>query len=221
MANKTLKVDSAAETDSYARLELSYSFDGTEPGYPFQLDVAVFYTLSDKGFNVSFQVSNRMKNQPLPFYVGWHPYFNCTAYQAYVILDPCTQWNHVELNANKDPTGITAPYHGFNGSTPIGGNKTNPTFYDDEFKPVSGTSPECRVMETQLMDTKTDHTVVLWQDRSFKFVHIFTGSSTGFHEDSIAIEPMSAAADAYNNHDHLTTLSGGEVWTGSFGVYIK
>ncbi len=221
MANKVLTVEKTEETDTFARLELSYSFDGKEPGYPFLLDIVVFYTLSTTGFNVTVQASNQHRTEPLPFYMGWHPYFNCTAYLAHVILDPCTSWNHIQLNSNKDPTGITTHYYGFNGTTPIGGNKTNPTLYDDEFKPVHANSPECRVTETKVVDTKTKHTVVLWQDSAFKFVHVFTGSSTGFHEDSVAIEPMSAAADAFNNHDHLSILSGGEVWTGSFGVYIE
>ena len=63
--------------------------------------------------------------------------------------------------------------------------------------------------------------VVLWQDSNFRFVHVFTGSNSIFHENAVAIEPMSAMADAYNNHDHLTTLSAGETWGGSFGVYVE
>lgn len=216
LANKILTVKSVEEMDKYARLELAYSFDGTEPGYPFFLDIAVFYTLSKDGFNITIQASNRDETHPLPFFMGWHPYFNCTSYSAYVTLDPCTPWNHIELDSNMDPTGNTKLYHGLNGSAPIGGNETHPTHYDDGFKPIRANSPDCSVMETVLNDTKTGHTVVLWQDSAFKFVQVFTGLVGG-----IAIEPMSAAADAYNNHDHLAILSGGEIWTGSFGVYIK
>ena len=42
-----------------------------------------------------------------------------------------------------------------------------------------------------------------------------------FGENAVAIEPMSGMADAYNNHDHLSTLSGEENWTGEFGVYVE
>ena len=208
-------------TDEYAELSLYYNFNGLEQGYPFLLDIVIVYRLSDAGFNITIEATNANLHSPLPFYVGWHPYFKCTAYSSYVTLDNCTQWNHVELNSNMDPTGITNLYKGFDGTSPIGGNETDPTFYDDEFKPRSGTATKCEVLNTKIHDTVTNHTVVLWQDSNFRFVHIFTGSMSLFKEDSIAIEPMSAMADGYNNHDHLTVLSGGETWTGSFGVFIE
>ena len=208
-------------TDEYAELSLSYNFNELEQGYPFLLNVVIVYRLSDTGFNITIEATNPALHSPLPFYVGWHPYFKCTANSAYVILDDCTKWNHVELNSNMDPTGITDSYKGFDGTSPIGGNLTNPTFYDDEFKPRGGTTEECDVLKTRIHDTETNHTVVLWQDSNFRFVHIFTGSMSLFNEDAIAIEPMSAMADGYNNHDHLTVLSGRETWTGSFGVYIE
>lgn len=63
--------------------------------------------------------------------------------------------------------------------------------------------------------------VVLWQDSNFRFVQVFTGSASGFGENAVAIEPMSAMADSYNNHDHLSILSGGEEWNGAFGVYVN
>ena len=214
MANKVMDICKIETTSEHALLGLSYFFEGNEQGYPFLLDVRVFYKLDTMGFTISFEVTNQMSKTPLPFYVGWHPYFLCTAHKAYVILDQCLQWNHVELNSNADPTGNTEIYYGFDGSTPIGGSEAKPTSYDDEFKPRSGPTM-CDVIETQVHDTETDHTIVLWQDSSFRLVHIFTV------ENAIAVEPMSAMADAYNNHDHLTVLSGGETWSGSFGVYIK
>lgn len=222
LANKTLAVKSKVVTDNYAQLVLSYHFNNTVPGYPFALDLCVSYNLSTVGFSISFQITNAMPKEPLPLYVGWHPYFACTAYKAVVTLDPCTEWNHVELNSNMDPTGITELYHGLNGSAPIGGSATDPTYLDDEFKPRKGTGSEtCNTLHTKVRDTVTNHTVVLWQDSNFRFVHIFTGSMSLFGEDAVAVEPMSAMADAYNNHDHLSILSGGESWMGSFGVYVE
>ena len=221
MYGKKLTVTGSDITDSHATLQLSHLFDNTVPGYPFAFDVVINYTLSDTGFRMDFNVTNRMESYPMPFYMGWHPYFACTAYKAYVVLDPCTHWNHVELNTNMDPTGITKLYHGLNGSQPIGGSETNPTFYDDEFKPVSPDRAQCGVIETRLYDVPTRQTVVLWQDSSFRLVHVFTGSESMFNEDAIAIEPMSGMADAYNNHDHLSVLSGGETWSGSVGVFVE
>ena len=79
----------------------------------------------------------------------------------------------------------------------------------------------CHDIKTRLYDPDTGQTVVLWQAPNFRFNHIFTGSMSRFGENAVAIEPMSGMADAYNNHDHLSTLSGEENWMGEFGVYVE
>ena len=222
MDGKKLRVTDTALTDSHANLQLSYHFDKPVPGFPFTFDVSINYILSDIGFEMHFFVTNRMESTPMPFFMGWHPYFVCTAYKAHVKLDSCTEWNHVELNANMVPTGITTLYDGLDGTRPIGGTAANPTFYDDEFKPVNPTNPNCKTIKTKLYDEPTKQVVVLWQDASFKLVHVFTGyrSESTDTANTVAIEPMSGMADAYNNHDHLTVLSGGETWSGRVGVSV-
>ena len=220
MNGRRMTVTNSEINDTHAMLELTYHFDKPVPGYPFTFKVGINYYLSEAGFSMHIVVVNRMASTPMPFYMGWHPYFACTAYKAFVVLDKCTLWNHVELNANMDPTGITKPYHGFNGTDPIGGTETNPTFYDDEFKPMQPNHPPCDIIESHIYDEPTKQTVVLWQDSNFRLVHVFTGAEKSFGQDAIAIEPMSGMADAYNNHDHLSVLSGGETWSGIFGVYV-
>lgn len=220
LANKTLSVVGSEITYSSATLTLSLDFTGTDQGYPFLMELLVAYTLSHEGFTISLTITNKMQNSPLPLYVGWHPYFACTAYKAIVTLDPCTKWNHVTMDSNFDPTGATELNSTFDGSSPIGGSSYLPTFYDDEFK---ATEPAgvCHNIKTRLYDPDTGQTVVLWQGANFRFNHIYTGSMSRFGENAVAIEPMSAMADAYNNHDHLSTVSASEKWTGEFGVYVE
>ena len=220
MANRTMTVKGSEIQDDFASLTLSLNLTGNDPGYPFTMDIDITYTLSSEGFSIALSITNTMPNSPLPLYVGWHPYFACTAYKAVVTLDPCTKWNHVTMDSNFDPTGATEVNSTFDGSSPIGGSLNTPTFYDDEFK---ATEPAgvCHDIKTRLYDPDTGQTVVLWQAPNFRFIHVFTGSMSRFGENAIAIEPMSGMADAYNNHDHLSTLSGEENWTGEFGVYVE
>lgn len=219
LAGKIFKVDRVDSSNSSAILGISYTFPGDETGYPFKLTVYIEYTLSTNGLKLAFTITNNMGTNPLPFYVGWHPYFACDAHKAYVTLDQCGKWSHVDMNENLNPTGFTEVFTGFDGTTPIGGTSTDPTFYDDEYKIL--TSPyDCAMLKTKLYDPDRDETVVLWQDSNFRIVHIFTGSTSLFKENSVAIEPMSGMADAYNNHDHLSIISGDEVWKGEFGVYV-
>lgn len=220
LANKKLTVVRTDITETSATLVLSMDYTGFDQGYPFTMSLLIAYTLSYQGFSVTLSVTNTMLNSPLPFYVGWHPYFACTAYKAVVTLDPCSKWNHVAMDSNFNPTGVTELNTTFDGSSPIGGTLNTPTFYDDEFK-AREPPGVCHSLETKLYDPDTAQTVVLWQAPNFRFVHVFTGSMSKFGENAVAIEPMSAMADAYNNHDHLSTISGGETWTGEFGVFVE
>ena len=220
LANKQLTVVGTNFTESSGTLTLSLDYLGTDQGYPFHMSIMISYTLSNQGFSVALNVTNTMPDSPLPLYVGWHPYFACTAYKAVVTLDPCTAWNHVTMDSNFDPTGVTQLNTTFDGSSPIGGTLNTPHFYDDEFKAREPASV-CHDLKTRLYDPDSGQTVVLWQAPNFRFVHVFTGSMSRIGENAVAIEPMSAMADAYNNHDHLSTLSGGETWTGEFGVYVE
>ncbi len=216
LAGKKLNLNSATFDDKSAILILSYSFKNEEEGYPFYWNYKITYTLSKQGLDISIVVQNAMQNDPLPLYIGWHPYFiSDSVDKAVITFDKCTGWNHVELNSNINPTGITAPGAPFNGTTPIGGTPSTPTHYDDEYKATSPPSM-CGVIETKLFDPDSMKTVVLYQSENMRFIQVFTGLS-----GAIAIEPMSGMADAFNNHDHLSVLSGGETWEASFGVYLE
>lgn len=217
LAARIMTVTNTIASQDSAALTLSYNFrkENQPEGYPFDWNYDIIYTLSDNGFDISIVIQNAMTNDPLPLYIGWHPYILCTSYQAIITFDQCTGWNHVELNSNLNPTGIT--HHGtpFDGKTPIGGTASNPTAYDDEYKTIMPPSV-CGQIKTKLFDPNTGKTVVLYQSENMRFIQVFTGLLGG-----IAIEPMSGMADSFNNHDDLSILSGGEVWQASFGIYLE
>ena len=217
LAGKELTVTSRTISDTSATLTATVQLYN-EPGYPFKLGLTIQYTLDDdKGFIITIMANNSNGDgTPLPFYMGWHPYFKCTPYSAVVTLDQCDTWTHVDLNANMNPTGITTNRNPFDGTTPIGGGPGTPTFYDDEFKSLRS-SPTCDMLTTTLYDNATNQRVVVWQDFDNRIVHVFTGYTD---EPSIAIEPMAGLADSFNNHDGLSVISDGQTWEGSFGVYV-
>lgn len=215
LADRVMKVEKAIATDESAVLTLSYDFKNEENGYPFSWFYQITYTLSSQGLDFYITVDNTMETSPLLMYIGWHPYFLCTTHKALIRFDQCTGWNHIQLNSNANPTGTTALGVPFDGNTPIGGNASNPTAYDDEYK-ASLPPTECSQIKTKLYDPDTDKTVVLHQSANMRFLQVFTGL-TG----TVAIEPMSGMADAFNNHDHLSILSGKEQFGASFGVYLE
>jgi len=100
----------------------------------------------------------------------------------------------------------------------LGGSAGNPTYYDNEWK---ATRRVFEFVETEIWDPVAGYSTFLWQDSSFPLTQLFTGSMSLWGESAIAFEPMSGIADAFNNHDHLSILSAGEQWFGSFGVYLQ
>ena len=50
---------------------------------------------------------------------------------------------------------------------------------------------------------------------------LFTGALADHGSASVAFEPMSGMADAYNNHDGLVAISAGGSWSGTFGLRVE
>ena len=63
--------------------------------------------------------------------------------------------------------------------------------------------------------------VALWQDAAFGYAVVFT--PRGFRavdgvRQAVAVEPMSAPADALNSGEGLVWLEPGETWVGTWGI---
>jgi len=170
------------------------------------------------------RVENVMASQPLPFSHAWHSYFAVSDMStAAVVFDRCSRWNHLRVGNDSPiegdliPTGFTEPWTRFDG-TPLGGTRDRPTYYDDEFKATAAPA-ECPVLHTRIRDGPV--TTVLWQDATFRFLQVYTGTRAVLGEDAIALEAMSSAADSWNNMQGVHILQPDEVLSGSFGVYLE
>lgn len=226
--NQTLAVAARAADDRMASVTLAFTFRDVVPGYPFALALRVTYTLSDAGLAVQINATNLDPHWPLPFYNGMHPYFrlhNVPVSQAYLVFDPCTSWVHMDvedgnsnLNSTMIPTGRVSAVHAYNGSAPIGGSPTAPTYIDDEFKALRSCAGQ-RGFRTTLRDGDTD--IVLWQDENYRFLQVFSGSMSLWGAPAVAIEPMSAACNAFNSGNGLHTIDGGETFSSTYGIQLE
>jgi len=236
--NVTVFVESQEALKDRASLVVGYEFNSSywaSSGYPFNLSIRINYTLSALGFDVNVTATNVGKQWSAPFFNSWHPYFLANVSSAYLIFDPCTQWNHVDVYNNSNlysnllPTGRTTDYNPFDGSSPIGGTDTAPTYYDDEFKPRKrcGSKGKERpgllpAFHQRLKDSVSGDTSVLWHEaEKYPFVQVYTGARSNWGLNAVALEPMAAEMDAFNNFDSLKILSGGETWSGTYGVYLE
>lgn len=220
-----LHIASRETTVSSARLTLTASFDGTDEGYPFLVDVAFTYSLDASGFAIEVAATNvSATGQPAPFMVGWHPYIQLKGPvdRAVLSFDNRSSYN-VSIpmgdgpagpQRDSHPTGVSRPSTDFTGGQPLGDR-----YWDDGFKATASTRAVPRI-ETRVMDNAGDDSnsaVVLWQDSQCRFIQVYTGLRD---RGVIAVEPMSGQTDCFNNGDGLVVLQAGETWETAIGVRL-
>ena len=129
-----------------ASLTLGYSFDGTTPGWPFKAHINITYTLDcpvrlpdsrdlrcPSPLRMTLQIravnTHSANGSLLPWTASWHPYFLVPdVSQAALEFDLSKAWHHLicgpgaPRNGNLIPTGMVAPWHIFDGMTPLGGS---------------------------------------------------------------------------------------------------
>jgi len=144
--------------------------------------------------------------------------------------DPHAAYAHVTMGAGAPrlgdliPTGESSPL-----ATPfaVGGNASAPRYMDDEFAVTTPTTAfeaaGCgRYFKQRLHDVGGNgDAITLFADRQHRVYQIFTGAHEGWGWDTIALEPMSALADAFNNGDGLRVLRPGETFEGEFGLQLE
>jgi aldose 1-epimerase len=152
------------------------------PGYPFALSIQLEYLLKSSGFSLSFRIKNTGQTIA-PLSVGWHPYFRLPGGQKNLRLRAAFA-SYVELD-DLIPTGKIS-------STTESGYDFNQgrSIKDLSIDLAFTAPPDGRVLlhnGTEGIETRQD-------PRLFSFVQLFTPPCG----DSLAIEPVSAAANAFN-----------------------
>ena len=202
----------AAQSESSVRFILALS--GAE-GYPFPLDLALTYTISDEGLRCDFAITN-MGIAAAPVAAGFHPYF--TVGSEWVDGDTLTlPFDSVLEMAQMIPTGkifsVADAGLDFRTPTPIGTTAFNHCFAAPQ-RDGAG-----RANVTLAGNGKT---VTVWMDEAFDYVVLYTGEATppSFRRRSLAIEPMTCGSDAFNHPEWgLHRLEPGATFKGSWGVY--
>ncbi|WP_162448337.1 aldose 1-epimerase family protein [Phytoactinopolyspora mesophila] len=182
------------------------------PGYPWTLRVQASWSLDDSGLSSALWVEN-LSDTAAPFAAGAHPYLSVG--DGFV-----------------DDATVTVP-----GSTILlgeNGMMTQRTAVDVEtdFRAPRQVGDSQLGLYTELTRDSSGHaqTVVqrpdgwrisLWQDESWPFVLLYTADVVSIAEGrrrSLAVEPMTAAVDAFNSGDGLVVLKPGETFHGSWGI---
>jgi aldose 1-epimerase len=189
----------ASRTSAHG-ITLTHQLRGRE-GYPFALDLAVGYELDAGGVVVTLRATNAGPGRA-PFGAGLHPYLRL---DGDVTLQVPAR-SRVPVDDRLLPSGPPAPVSGtdldFQHARRLGDRRLDTCFGDLERGSAGVAS----------VTVDGARRLVVWMDEAFHFVQVFTA------DDTIAVEPMTCAPDAFNTGDGLLVLEPGASFTGRCGL---
>ena len=188
------------------------------PGYPFRLDTLVNYELGDDGLVVTTTSTNN-GDWACPYALGFHPYVSTGAGAT---LDDCTL--HIDASRRLLVDDRLIPV----GDEPVAGTA-------DDFRGEQSLAG--RVLDTGFTEVSADaaghsnvsvacsdgHTVEVWADANFGFWQVYSGDElpVPLARRSLAVEPMTAAPNAFQSGQGLRRLEPGESVTSQWGARLR
>lgn len=183
-------------------------------GYPFHLGTSVRYELTDDGLAVTHTLVNH-GSAAAPVAVGAHPYLRVGETPVEDLVVTVSGETYLEVDEKQIPVG----------ARPAGG-----TTYDLRHGVrVGDVRLDTAYTDLQAIDGAYRHrlhapggdSTELWADEAFGYVHVYMRSGFPGAEGTtlaLAVEPMTAPADALNSGHGLRWLAPEETWTVSWGL---
>lgn len=189
-------------------LVLGYVSSDHLPGYPFRFSLQQRYRLSEEGgFECTTTIEN-LSDCSIPLGHGWHPYFKIGARKINDLFFQFQATALLEVDQESIPTGKIVKYQTFNQCEQIENTLLDNCFQLDTSRQYA---------EISLSDKSRDIQVNIWIEtgqKKYNYLQVYTPPT----RDSIAIEPMTCAPDAFNNGEGLILLSPAECLSFVWGV---
>jgi len=200
---------SARERDSVTLRAVIYP----QLGYPFLLGTAVHYELVSDGLQVTHFVEN-LGVESAPVAIGSHPYLKIGGVPTADLTLRLDAASHIEVDDRLLPTG-EVPVDGTEWDFREG-RRVGDVDLDDAFGELA--SEDGQVLHT--LTAPDGRSVSIWADDEFDYVQVFTTREfPGEDGDvAIAVEPMTAPAEAFNSGRGLRWLDPGEEWQLTWGI---
>ncbi len=182
-----------------------------QTGYPYLVETSVTYVLRTDGIDVTHALTNRSATAA-PVAVGTHPFLTIGDVDPHDLVLRVPAQTAFETDERMLPTGTRPADAALRDGIRLGDAKLDTGFTDLERDPdglvrTSVTAPDGRRL-------------TLWQGAGFDFVQVFTTVKYPGQALALAIEPMTAPADAFNSGLGVRRLSPGETWTLQWGITL-
>jgi aldose 1-epimerase len=175
---KPFEMATLSNSDNQASVSFSYAYNGEDKGFPFPFNITLIYTLNENSLHLEVRVKNTGTTS-FPFSLGWHPYFYSNNLEESILYMESEQ----EVIANERMIPI----------------KTTPKVFPNPLVLKNQEFDDAFVLKNNTIGYKTpDYKINIktQQDNTTQYIQLYIPS----HRQSIAIEPMTAPADCYNNN---------------------
>jgi len=187
-------------------------------GYPFALELEVAYEVTPEAVAVTIRGRN-VGRGPLPYANGFHPYVSAgTPRVDECLLEmPATTW--LETDERQIPIArrpVAGTEHDFTQPRAIGAQKLD-TAYTDLARDPDGFA------RVRLSAAGGSSSVAVRLGRAYTHVMAFTGDTLGDasrRRRALAIEPMTAAPNAFQSGEGLVVLAPGETHVAEWGIEL-
>ncbi|MEN2738533.1 aldose 1-epimerase family protein [Microbacterium sp. X-17] len=182
-----------------------------QTGYPFHLDTTVTYTLEDDGLVVRHEIVN-VGPGAAPVAVGAHPYLCVGDVPTADLTIEVDAETYLIVDEAQIPTGqvpVDAP-HDLRTPRRLGDVSLD-TAYGDIGRDEAG-----RIRA--ILRTPDGRRLDLWAGPGYDYLQVFTTDRLPGHPLAVAVEPMTAPANAFNSGQSLRWLEPGESWGLDWGI---
>ena len=187
-------------------------------GYPFEVLTTVTYELTDDGLVVTHRAVNQSA-EAAPFATGAHPYFKFSAVDSAELILTSDAQTLTVVNHRQIPVAESATVGSeldLRGGVRVGSQHIDEDFTNLPRDEHGNAHTYLRAPDGRGLD--------VWQDETFKHVVIFTPNYfptiDGGETSVAAIEPSTAAPNAFNSGRDLIWLEPGATFVGRWGVKV-
>ena len=191
-------------------ITVSYNYDGTKTGYPFPFRLEACYTLTSSDnentvLTVRYNATNTGTTR-CPMAFGWHPYFTLNGEDVDNLTIELPTQTAIVLDKELLPIGREP----FDAEQPI-------SLYERRLDNAFLVNQQMHGVETVLRSPNQGVALHVWQDSTFPYLVVYTPE----RRNNIAIEPLTANVDSFNNKEGLMILEPGQSMAGVIKVFLS
>ena len=186
------EVISSESNEQLAMVILQHRYNGADKGYPFCFDMIVTYSLSEQNkVTITTELIN-LHHDPIPVSDGWHPYFSLGVPVDQLSLQIASD-TMVQFDEQLLPSGALAADARFTEPAILGSTNLDNCFLLHK----TTEQPACL-----LRNPESRLSLSIYAISNYPYLQLYTPP----HRQSIAIENLSSAPDAFNNKMGLVVL---------------